>query len=134
MVENKKAVAMSQLRSFGFIVAGGFTIIGLLPFLIHQEPPRMWSLGIAGFLTVLGLVFPRSLTGFYRLWMIIGSVLGWINTRIILAVGFYGILMPMGLVMRIVGKDPMRRRFDTNAKTYRVNRSPRQGSHMKNQY
>jgi hypothetical protein len=66
--------------------------------------------------------------------MATGQALGWVNTRIILGVVFYGLLTPMGLAMRILGKDPLHRQFDPNSDSYRVVRLPRPGSHMSQQY
>jgi hypothetical protein len=53
--------------------------------------------------------------------MKIGHVLGWINTRIILGVVFFIIFAPVALFMRLFGKDPMHRRLDATAETYRIN-------------
>ena len=44
---------------------------------------------------------------FYKPWMKLAEGLGFINTRIILFIVFYGMFMPMGLVMRLAGKDFM---------------------------
>ena len=41
-----------------------------------------------------------------------GNVMNWINTRLILGVMFYGIFLPIGLCMRLFGKDPMQRTLD----------------------
>jgi hypothetical protein len=66
--------------------------------------------------------------------MAIGHVLGWINTRIILGVIYYGLFTPMGLVMRMGRKDPLRRQYDEAVDTYRVLRRPRAASHMLRQF
>ena len=55
---------------------------------------------------VLALVWPRSLTQVYRLWMTVGEVLGWINTRIILGVLFYLLFTPMGLLHAAARQGP----------------------------
>jgi hypothetical protein len=83
---------------------------------------------------VLALVWPHSLERVYRLWMAVGEVLGWINTRLILGVLFYGLFTPLGLLMRLRGKDPMRRALAPEAETYRVRRQPRPSSHMRHQF
>jgi hypothetical protein len=66
--------------------------------------------------------------------MRLGGILGWINTRIILAIGFYGLFMPIGIIMRMMGKDPLRRAFDPKIQSYRVLRSSRDSEHMSRQY
>lgn len=123
-----------QLRSFGLMVGGIFALMGLWPAVWRGEDFRLWALALAGFLSVPALVFPSSLRLVYRAWMALGQSLGWMNTRILLSVVFYGLFTPTGLAMRLAGKDPMRRRFEPDAKTYRIVRSPRPGSHMARQF
>jgi hypothetical protein len=82
----------------------------------------------------LALAWPRSLTQVYRFWMSVGEVLGWINTRLILSVLFYLLFTPMGLFMRLRGKDPMRRTLTPEAESYRVVRQPRPAAHMRHQF
>jgi hypothetical protein len=66
--------------------------------------------------------------------MTLGHVLGWINTKIILGVVFYGLFTPMGLVMRLLGNDPMRQRLEPEAASYRVVRQARPSAHMTRQF
>jgi hypothetical protein len=130
----KTEVTLKELRSFGLIVGGIFTLVGMWPLLIRGNPFRLWAIAFAGLAIVIALVVPRGLKPIYRVWMFIGHVLGWINTRIILTVGFYGIVMPVGLMMRAFGKDPMRRKSIGKAETYRIARTSRTGMHMKQQF
>ena len=123
-----------QLRSFGLIVGGIFAVIGVWPALWRGQPLRPWSLILGGALIALALVWPRSLAQVYRLWMAVGEVLGWINTRLILGILFYGIFTPIGLFMRLRGQDPMRRTLTPEVDTYRVLRQPRPASHMQHQF
>ena len=82
----------------------------------------------------LALAWPRSLTQVYRLWMSIGEVLGWINTRLLLGGLFYLLFTPVGVWMRLRGKDPLRRTLAPEAESYRVVRQPRPSSHMTHQF
>ena len=134
MMGNKKDINTKQLRLFGLIVGGIFAFIGLWPMLFRGEDPHLWSLVIGVLLAILAIILPRSLSRIYQIWIIIGNALGWVNTRVILALGFYGIFTPMGLALRLLGKDPMRRKFDPTTNTYRVLRSSRPGSHMHKQF
>lgn len=124
----------TPLRSFGLMVGGIFALIGVWPALWRGQPLRLWGLLVGGGLIGLGLVWPRSLAHVYRLWMAVGEVLGWINTRLLLGVLFYGLFTPMGLLMRLRGKDPMRRTLTPEVETYRVVRQPRPASHMRHQF
>jgi hypothetical protein len=123
-----------ELRTFGLMVGGIFSIIGLWPVLFRGDSPRVWAISIGGALVGLGLALPSSLKHIHRIWMKIGHVLGYINTRILLGAIFYGMITPMGVIMRLFGKDPMHRTLESGADTYRVIRVPRSRLHMKNQF
>jgi hypothetical protein len=123
-----------ELRKFGLMVGGIFLIIGLWPVIIRGDSPRIWAISVGGSLVGLGLALPSSLKHIHRIWMKIGHVLGYVNTRILLGVIFYGLITPMGLIMRLSGKDSMHRVLVPEANTYRVIRPPRSRLHMKNQY
>lgn len=128
------AITPKQLRDFGLIIGGIFALIGVWPLLFSQTSPHYWLLTLGGLLVLLGLLRPQSLGPVYRGWMALGHVLGRVNTRILLGLGFYGIVTPMGLAMRVFGKDPMRRKFDPDANTYRIARASRPGSHFQRQF
>lgn len=123
-----------ELRAFGLLVGGVFLLIGLWPTVVRGEALRLWAVALGGGLIVLGLVTPMVLRPVYRVWMKVGHVLGFINTRILLGVIFYGLLTPMGLVRRALGKDTLQRAFAADAETYRVMKSPRHPSHVKHQF
>jgi hypothetical protein len=131
----QQSITPKQLRSFGCTVGGIFAAIGIWPVVVRGANPRLWALALAAILILPALLFPTSLKPLYRGWMALGELLGWINTRIILGLVFYGMITPMGVFMRVVmGRDSMRRGFDPKASTYRVLRQPRPGTHMKRQY
>ena len=125
---------VKELRSFGLLVGGVFAIIGLWPVLVRNEPIRLWAIGLGGGLIVLGSVFPTVLAPIHKAWMWVGHVLGWINTRILLGIVFYGLVTPTGIIFRLMGKDTMRQAFSEGSPTYRVVRQPRPRSHMKFQF
>jgi hypothetical protein len=127
-------VTPKQLRSFGFMVGGIFAIIGLWPMLWRGEEVRVWAMVVAGLLLLPAAVYPQSLRWPYRGWMAVGQVLGWVNTRIILGVIFYGLFTPMGVIMRWAGRDQLRLKHDPQAETYRIDRQPRPSSHMRRQF
>ena len=124
----------AQLRKFGLLVGGIFCAIGLWPAVIRGAGPRWWALVVGVLLLVPALLAPRVLSPVYRIWMTVGEVLGWINTRILLGVVFYGLITPMGLIRRLRREDPMRRRHDPAARSYRVPKPPRPGAHMNRQF
>jgi hypothetical protein len=127
-------ITHKQLRSFGFTVGGIFALIALWPLIVRAEDPRWWAVVVAGCLLVPAVVFPKSLTWVYKGWMALGHVLGWINTRIILGFVFYFVVTPIGIVRRLLGKDPMGKRLRPDLESYRVPRNPRPASHLRRQY
>jgi hypothetical protein len=67
--------------------------------------PNLYWLAGAGVWLVTALVYPKVLAPLSKAWMALGHALGWINARIILGIVFFVVVMPMGLVMRLFGKD-----------------------------
>jgi len=110
-----------ELRKFGLVFAGMFILIFglLLPWIWDKSSP-MWPWIVAAVFVATALLVPMVLGPVYRLWMKIGHVLGWINTRITLGVMFFLIFAPVALLLRLLGKDMLRRRLDTSATTYRI--------------
>lgn len=122
-----------ELRRFGLAVGGIFSAIALWPTLIHGQNPKVVALVLGVALVVPALLWPRALRPAHRIWIALGNVLNWINTRIILTIIFYGLVTPLGLIMRLWGRDPMCRRFETVG-TYRVLRRSRPATHMMRQF
>ncbi|PKG99326.1 SxtJ family membrane protein [Paraglaciecola sp. MB-3u-78] len=87
------------------------TMIFMLPLVFMLILPwwfngaiHWWPAAASGVLGVLYFVYPLALYYPYRVWMAIASVLGWVNTRIILGLAFYLLILPIGIVMRSLGK------------------------------
>lgn len=108
------------LRQFGLIMAGMIAVFfGLLIPWIWDFSSPLWAWVVAAVFLLLALAWPRGLAPIYKVWMKIGAVLGWINTRLILGLVFFVIFVPFGLVMRLF-KDPMRRSLHQPVDSYRV--------------
>ncbi|MFQ6614775.1 MAG: SxtJ family membrane protein [Fidelibacterota bacterium] len=109
------------LRKFGLTT--GLIVLVLFelffPWILDRPLPR-WPLFAAGSLWILALGLPRALNPIYKGWLVFGQVLGWINTRIILGILFFGIFMPSGFIMRLLGKDPLARKLESSLASYRV--------------
>ena len=118
--------SIRQLREFGLVVGGLIVVVfcWLLPTL-HRHPPALWPLWMGAPLLILGLIAPRLLRQPYRAWMALGHGLGWVNGRLILGLVYLLVLQPIALVMRVLGHDPLRRRWDPGATTYREVREPK---------
>lgn len=123
-----------ELRHFGLIVGGVFCVIGIWPMIRYGEPVRLWALVPGALLIPLGLVVPLALRPLFKGWMKVGHVMGWINTRIILGVLYFGLITPMGVAMRMFGWDSMSRALRQDAESYRVVRQARPRTHMTRQF
>lgn len=123
-----------DLRQFGLLVGGVFAVIGLWPVVFRSESPRLWAMILGSLLVVLGAIAPQSLKQVHKGWMKVGHILGSINTKIILGIIYYLLITPMGLAMRLMGKDPMHRVLSQGTDTYRIVRAPRSRYHMRNQF
>lgn len=110
-----------ELRSFGLLM--GCFIAGFLGLLF----PWLWNLKfvfwpwiVGGLLILSGLIAPPMLAPVFHVWRAVGGLLGWVNTRIILALVFYLLFFPVGLVMRLSGWDPLRRVWKDDMISYRI--------------
>jgi len=111
-----------ELRKFGLVFASGIALIfGLLLPWLFDRPWPLWPWIAAGGLAATGLLLPPLLRPVFWLWMKFGHVLGWINTRIILGITFLLLFVPVALLFHLMGKDPMKRRLDPSARSYRIN-------------
>ena len=110
-----------ELRKFGFIFAGMFILIfGLLLPWIWDKPSPTWAWIVAAVFITVALLAPAALGPVYKLWMKIGLVLGWINTRIILGLVFFVIFAPVALFFKLMGRDPLKQRLDASTTSYRI--------------
>ena len=120
----KKDISNRQLRQFGYLVGIILPILigWLLPGLFGHNF-RSWTLWIGIPIFILGLISPKQLLYPYKSWMLLGEILGWINSRIILGLVFLLVLQPISLIMKTFGYDPLRRRFNKDV-SYRENKEP----------
>lgn len=98
-----------QERQFGFLFTFVFVLVAFWPLWPLASPNLYWLAGAGAWLAV-ALIYPKGLTPLYKAWMAFGHVLGWINARIILGLVFFVVVMPIGLIMRLFGKDFLRMR------------------------
>ncbi|HNP60150.1 MAG TPA: SxtJ family membrane protein [Nitrospirales bacterium] len=119
-----------DLRSFGLLMGGVFLIVALWPLVIHGEGIRVWASLVAGTFGAMGMVYPKGLGPLHRVWMKIGEKLGWINSRIILSLMFFGMFTPMAFVMGVLGKRPLQLGYDPKANSYRIPKKARSADHV----
>ena len=93
-----------DIRSFGVTI--GIILLIVAGFLFYKEKESFQLfIYIAGSFISLGFLVPIILKPIYLVWMIFAVILGWFMTRIILSLLFYLVVTPIGLVLRLLGKD-----------------------------
>jgi hypothetical protein len=113
----------SSNRMLGLVFATVFVIVAVLP-LFSGAALRWWSLSIAMAFAAVAFVFPRALAPLNRAWTRFGLLLHKIVSPIVLGFLFYVVVTPLGLLMRLLGKDPLRLRWDKQTSTYWIERTP----------
>jgi hypothetical protein len=111
--------------SIGLVIFSG--LVGW--FVYHKSGSMGWTLGVAGTIAALGLIgcaIPTVARWVYVPWVLAAYPIGWTVSHVLLGVIFYLIVTPMGLLMRLLGRDPMQRKFDPDARTYWISRPQNQ--------
>ncbi len=121
MTKKPLTPSVKELRQFGLIFGGMASgVFGLLlPFIFGRSFP-LWPWIVAGIAWPWALILPATLLYPFRGWMKIADALGWVNTRLILGLAFYVVLLPTALILRLFGKDPMNRELKSTSTTYRI--------------
>lgn len=104
------------LKDFAVTMSWAFPLVfsAFLPWLFNYTI-HYWPFAISAVLMTLYFVAPAAIYYPFRVWAVIGGVLGWINTRIILGLSFYTLIAPIGMVLRLFGKLQYRNKMPTNS-------------------
>jgi len=100
----------AQARKSALLVGG--VLLAIAAWNVYQARPTVYWIagGLGALLVLIGAASVSASRAFHSGWMRFAAVLGWINSRILLSVVFYGLLTPTGLVRRLLGRDPLDRR------------------------
>ena len=122
-------------RGFGFLFAALFAVIGAALW-VGRGAVAAWPFAASGAFIAAARFRPGLLGPLNRAWFRLGLLLSRIVSPVVLAVLFYGVVTPTGLVMRLLGKDPLRLRFDRPAASYWIRRTPPgpEPASMRNQF
>ena len=118
---NQTEPKMLSERSFGLIFSGIFLVIAAFP-LIRGGDYRQWALIAAAVFAVPALLFPPVLAPLNRLWVKFGLLMHTIINPLLMGLVFFIAVLPTGLIMRLLGKDSMHRKFDPSKQTYWIER------------
>ena len=118
-----EAVKTPSDRSFGRVFTGFFLLLGLWP-LLRGRPVRAWALGVAALCLILTLARPSLLHPANLLWTRLGLLLQRVVSPVVMGAMFLLLFTPMGLLLRAMGKDLLRLKYDPQAPTYWIHRTP----------
>jgi len=119
-------------KSFGKVFSVVFLVVALFP-LFNSKDFHVWALFISTIFLLLAYLAPKTLVIPNLLWFKFGVLIGSIVSRIILTIIYFITVLPIGLIMRLFGKDILKRRLDKKAYSYWIERTNSMES-MKNQF
>ena len=125
-------IKLGSNRSFGIVFFIVFVLIAIYP-IINQGELRIWSLIISLFFLVLGLFNSKILTPLNKLWFKFGLFLGKIISPIIMGIIFFVVVTPIGVIMRLIGKDVLNLKLNKKEGSYWIEKEGPK-SKMKNQF
>ena len=114
-------IKKSSVRSFGFLFFIVFILIALWP-MLAGENIRYWAILISFIFFILGLLKSKILIPLNNVWIKIGEYLGKIIAPIVMFVIYFSIVTPIGLVLRLFGKDLLKLKFNKLEKSYWIKR------------
>lgn len=124
-----KQIDASDIAVYRF--ARLMAVVGLLvaAYLFYRTrsidlPGVLISLSAAMALWVTGRWLPGLLRPLLRAWMMLAVLLGFVMTRVILFIVFALVVTPIGIIMRLLGKDPLNKRPDASMPTYWIRKEP----------
>tara|TARA_B100001057_G_scaffold318697_1_gene319011 strand:- start:2235 stop:2621 length:387 start_codon:yes stop_codon:yes gene_type:complete len=121
----------STNKSFGIVFFIVFFLIGIYP-LFNEHNIRIWSILISLVFLILGLLNSKILTPLNKLWFKFGLLLGKIISPLIMGIIFFLVVTPIGLFMRMLGKDLLNLKKNSN-NSYWIEKTDPKGK-MKNQF
>ena len=125
-------IKISSNRSFGLVFFAVFLILALWP-LKYEEDIRLWSLVLSIIFFILGIFNSKLLTPLNKLWFKFGILLGSIVSPIIMGIVYFLVVTPIGVFMRLLGKDLLKTSKVKSASTYWIKRNKQQST-MKKQF
>lgn len=116
-----------ELRQFGYTMGIVLGVLGLL-FLWREKEWYPYFIALSVVFLFLAFALPLLLKPLQKFWMTLAVLLGWFMTRVILSVLFYLVITPIGLIMRISGKDFLSRKLEKNSDSYWIPKQEVTGS------
>jgi hypothetical protein len=118
-----KKVKMGSNRSFGLVFAVFFVLVAALP-AAHGAPIRLWAFGVAAAFAAVAFLAPRVLGPLNLIWFKLGLLLHHVVNPVVMAIMFYGAILPMAVLLRWLGKDLLRLKREPENPSYWIPREP----------
>jgi hypothetical protein len=131
-ITNYIVTEKSSEKSFGLVFSIVFLIFALYP-LTNSESIHYWALAISTVFLLFSFLAPKILILPNKLWFKFGMLLGSIVAPILMFLVYFITVLPVGFIMRFLGKDILKRKLDKSAKSYWIERREPISS-MKNQF
>jgi hypothetical protein len=119
--EGAGAITDAQARKSALLVAAVLLLIAVWNFYRGRTTVVVVFAAVGAALLGAGLFIPPAARAFHRSWMRLAVALGHVNSRVLLTLMYYLVMMPYGFVTRLAGRDPLRRRGPA-AESYWVER------------
>lgn len=109
-----------QLKDFAFVALIMFNLVGLVLFSLDKiSGHAYWAFAIVGILIyALGRISIKLIKPIFLLITILTFPIGWFVNHLVMALFYYGIISGVGLIFRVLKRDPLCRKFDSNTDTY----------------
>jgi len=127
----KETIQIGSNKSFGIVFFVVFLLISLYP-LTYDGEIKIWSLIISFIFLILGLLNSKILAPLNKIWFKFGILLGKIVSPLIMGAIFFLVVTPIGIILRLMGKDVLNLKYNKNNSYWIENSSPK--SKMKNQF
>jgi hypothetical protein len=110
-------------RNFGLVMAAAAAIFGCLP-LLRLAAPHWWLLVLAVVFAALALIIPRALHPLNYVWFRFGLLLHRVISPLVIGAVFFLCVTPIGVIMRLLGKDVLSLRRRADLASYWIVRDP----------
>ena len=113
-----------ELRGFGITMGVALGLLGGILFW-REKGSYPYFLILAGVFLLMGAGAPILLKPLHKAWMTLAVLLGWLMTRVVLTLLFYGVFTPFGAIARLFGKQFLESKWDRSRKSYWIAREHR---------
>jgi ABC-type uncharacterized transport system permease subunit len=125
LIQVNKNPTARELTIFGLMLAGFALLLAMIVWWRFQAPvAAQWIAGIGIGIAVVFFAIPPLRKPIYLGWVYLTFPIGWTITHIVMAITYYLVVTPIGLIMRAVGRDPMQRKLDRAATSYWIAHQP----------